>query len=261
MRQVSVGLLLLLVALGPLGGPAVAQAQGPGLVPDENVVSPTRNRPRTYGTQDVTSHTVGAFGFTGADAASSALFATNGFASRFCSGAPCVFQAPVFLPAGVLVGTIELDACDTSASAGVTARLFRVPDLEAGNVELVSVSTGAAETPGCAFFFQDLPNTEQIDNFNNNYLLQVSISGTDSTTRFWGVRVYYVLQISPPPATPTFDDVPATHPFFVFIEALAAAGITSGCSANPPLYCPENFITRGEAAVFFSRSLGLHFEP
>ena len=37
----------------------------------------------------------------------------------------------------------------------------------------------------------------------------------------------------------TFTDVPPNHMFFSFVEALAEAGITGGCSTNPPQYCPD----------------------
>jgi hypothetical protein len=47
------------------------------------------------------------------------------------------------------------------------------------------------------------------------------------------------------------------HPYFRFIEALAAAGITSGCGAGN--YCPDRNVTRGEMAVFLAKALGLHF--
>ena len=55
----------------------------------------------------------------------------------------------------------------------------------------------------------------------------------------------------PPPATGTvFDDVPASHWAAPWIEQLAAEGHTSGCSAAPPLYCPDDKVTRAEMAVF-----------
>lgn len=82
-----------------------------------------------------------------------------------------------------------------------------------------------------------------------------------SSLRLGSVRVGYVLQVSPAPATATFQDVPTSHPFFQFIQALALAGITSGCSVSPPLYCPDNFVTRGQMAVFISKALGLQFAP
>jgi len=65
------------------------------------------------------------------------------------------------------------------------------------------------------------------------------------------------LPVSPAPPTATFNDVPTTHPFFQFIEALHASGITAGCSAAPPLYCPDNPVTRAQMAVFLAKALGL----
>lgn len=63
--------------------------------------------------------------------------------------------------------------------------------------------------------------------------------------------------VSPAPGSATFNDVPTNHPFFQFIEALYAAGITGGCQAAPPLYCPDNPVTRGQMAVFLAKALGL----
>jgi hypothetical protein len=53
-----------------------------------------------------------------------------------------------------------------------------------------------------------------------------------------------------------FDDVPGNHWAHDFIMALYYAGITGGCSAVPPLFCPETAITRGQMAVFIETSLG-----
>ena len=63
--------------------------------------------------------------------------------------------------------------------------------------------------------------------------------------------------VSPAPAQATFNDVPTNHPFFQFIEALKASGITGGCQASPPLYCPDAPLTRGQMAVFLAKALGL----
>lgn len=59
----------------------------------------------------------------------------------------------------------------------------------------------------------------------------------------------------------TFDDVPTTHPFFRFVEALVAAGITTGCNDSPPLFCPDGVVTRKQMAAFIARALGLHWAP
>jgi hypothetical protein len=160
-----------------------------------------------------------------------------------------------------LVTRIELDACDTNPAASVTAELLLITDLDAAVIQLVSVSTGIAATPGCAHFVGTLAFPATIDNLHNTYNVQVGITGADDTTRFWIVRVFYLLQMSPAPATATFNDVPTSDPYFPFIEALAAAGITVGCNTSPPLFCPDNPVTRRQIAVFLSKALGLHFAP
>jgi len=63
--------------------------------------------------------------------------------------------------------------------------------------------------------------------------------------------------VSPAPGSATFNDVPTNHAFFQFIEALSASGITGGCQAAPPLYCPDTPVTRGQMAVFLAKALGL----
>jgi hypothetical protein len=76
---------------------------------------------------------------------------------------------------------------------------------------------------------------------------------------FSWVELWWKRAVSPPPATASFDDVPTSDPFFQCIEALAASGITGGCQASPPLYCPDNPLTRGQMAVFLAKGLGLHW--
>ncbi len=72
------------------------------------------------------------------------------------------------------------------------------------------------------------------------------------------VRLLFRRQVSPAPAVATFpNDVPITHPFFRFIEALADAGITAG--TGPGSFSPEDPVTRGQMAVFLSKALGLHW--
>jgi hypothetical protein len=254
---VSLGVV---VALALLGGPAVAHAQRLGQAPHDRPINPDR-AVRTFGPTARTSHTLQAFAFTGLAAADSAAFGANVLGSRFCVGTPCSYEAALFLPAGALVTSIELEACDTSISASVTATLFTQAPREGGLFKLAEVSTGDAQTPGCNFFEANLSVMETVDNFSNTYQVEVFINGTNNTTRFQAVRVYYNLQVSPAPPAATFNDVPTTHPFFQWIEAFAAAGITTGCSVAPPLYCPDNFVTRGQMAVFISKALGLEFAP
>lgn len=69
------------------------------------------------------------------------------------------------------------------------------------------------------------------------------------------LTVVDALAVSPAPPTATFNDVPTNHPFFKYIEALAASGITGGCGSGN--YCPDNPVTRGQMAVFLAKALGL----
>ncbi len=62
----------------------------------------------------------------------------------------------------------------------------------------------------------------------------------------------------PPACTGVFDDVPCPGaPAVDFIERLAAEQITGGCSASPPLYCPDGTSTRGQMAVFITKTFHL----
>ncbi len=61
----------------------------------------------------------------------------------------------------------------------------------------------------------------------------------------------------PPPAVGMFDDVPLSDPAAPWVEELANRGITAGCSTSPPLYCPDDPVTRAEMSVFLVVTFGL----
>ena len=215
---------------------------------------------RTYGTTSLVSHTLGAYAFTG-NAASTPYFGNISPGSRYCEGSSCAFVAPVLLPAGARVTTVQLDACDDSNSGSVDVALFRIATPELGLTYLALGTTGTSDALGCISGHAPLFAPETIDNVRNTYIIQVSTTTSDSTTRFAAVRVFYDLQVSPPPVTPTFNDVPTGHPFYPFIQALVAAGITTGCSTTPPLFCPDGPVTRKQMAAFLAKALGLHWVP
>jgi glucose/arabinose dehydrogenase len=61
---------------------------------------------------------------------------------------------------------------------------------------------------------------------------------------------------TPPAATGTvFGDVPTDHWAAAWIEQLYADGITSGCSSDPLMYCPEDPVSRAQMAVFLERAM------
>ena len=53
-----------------------------------------------------------------------------------------------------------------------------------------------------------------------------------------------------------FDDI-LGHTFADDIVWAFENGITSGCSTDPPLFCPNDPVTRGQMATFLDRALDL----
>ena len=160
------------------------------------------------------------------------------------------------VPNGARLISVSLDACDTTDQDAVSLFLFRTG--VGGNEVIGVISTGSAGIPGCGRFSTlpiDPPVTVDTENFN--YWVEVGNGTGDGTTTMGSIRVYYQLQVSPPPGAATFGDVPIGHPFFQFVEALAASGITAGCGGGN--YCPDNPLTRGQMAVFLAKALGLHW--
>jgi len=63
----------------------------------------------------------------------------------------------------------------------------------------------------------------------------------------------------PPAATGLFLDVPTSHWAAAWIEKLADEDITAGCGTNT--YCPDNPVTRGQMAVFLTKTFGFGEAP
>ncbi len=61
----------------------------------------------------------------------------------------------------------------------------------------------------------------------------------------------------PPTAVGIFADVPVGSFAADWIEDLYNRNITGGCAANPLRYCPSNSVTRGQMAVFLTKTFGL----
>ena len=57
-------------------------------------------------------------------------------------------------------------------------------------------------------------------------------------------------------AVPDFGDVPAEYWAFEFIKRLYGSGVTTGCNAAPPLFCPDQQVSRAQMAVFLLK--GMH---
>ena len=102
---------------------------------------------------------------------------------------------------------------------------------------------------------QDIDDDGNVDVVN--YFLSVGPTYVDVDAGLRMVRLRWKRRVSPAPGAATFNDVPPNHPFFRYVEALAAAGISGGCGGNN--YCPDTSLTRGQMAVFLAKALGLHW--
>ncbi len=58
----------------------------------------------------------------------------------------------------------------------------------------------------------------------------------------------------PPDCTGVFDDVACPGTFTNWIERLYAEAVTGGCGTGPLIYCPGNPNTRGQMAVFLTKT-------
>ena len=180
-----------------------------------------------------------------------------------------VFVAPLVLPVGAEISMICTYFLDTSLGGNVTTWLDAVRLGQGG------VSPGVVPVFGPVgfdtTFGYDVACSESSYTFRNAadldgdgypeslvHRLRVEMSETgEGRVALGGVNVVWRRHVSPAPATPSFGDVPVSHPFFQFIEALAASGITAGYGNGN--YGVNDPITRGQMAVFLSKALGLHW--
>ena len=68
-------------------------------------------------------------------------------------------------------------------------------------------------------------------------ILHVQTAAAANFQFFGWVEIWWKRSVSPAPPAASFGDVPTDHPFFQFIEALKASGITGGCGNNN--FCPD----------------------
>lgn len=59
-------------------------------------------------------------------------------------------------------------------------------------------------------------------------------------------------------ATHVFDDVPTGAFYHDDVETIQKLNITNGCDASPPLYCPNDDVSRGEMGTFLARTAELY---
>jgi len=229
-------------------------------------------RAQSYGDQSQVL-TVGVSQFRGV-AGSPSTIESDYYLYNQVPGSYYYYLAPLALPEGALIESVCLFGRDTDDEFlfYVQAYLF------ANKLVPLGEAPAALQVPGSSAFSSgsagygswcsepmsytlrarlDVDADGTVDDAVHyvGLFLPHSISGL---LAFGGVKITWKRQVSPAPSAPTFGDVPESHPFSRFIEALAASGITGGCGDGSN-YCPNAALTRGQMAVFLAKALGLHW--
>jgi hypothetical protein len=184
-----------------------------------------------------------------------------------CDGAPaaeCLGYAQVHAPEGATLDGLDLWTYDNSDDADAHYALIENCDSPGGPVNTILDSGDLPGASGESHYAKSYDPPFPLNNAQCGYTLRLKLTDggvppQGPLIRIRKARVSWTRQVSPGPATATFNDVPTSHPFFQFVEALAKSGITGGCNAAPPLYCPDAPLTRGQMAVFLAKALGLQW--
>jgi S-layer homology domain len=187
-------------------------------------------------------------------------YAGNHFYNSPGSATPTRYFAQLQVEPGVLISHLSCDYNDSSATNDIHFewQKYTTDFSGGGSTSVVIDSFTSTGSPGVTFGFLDGPETMSVYNLATDDLVNHYIAvDLASDTSIAGCYAFWTRQVAPAPATATFLDVPTSHPFFQFIEALAASGITGGCGGGN--FCPDNPVTRGQMATFLAKALGLGF--
>jgi len=207
--------------------------------------------PKTYGTQ-LTDVTIDASQLSPLRSSTQYGSIYGGLGRYLVNVSGLGFMAPLHLPAGAIIVSLQVFGRDVSAACFTAQGVPGCADAP------VTVCSGNDFEGGDGDAYAGLYQDDiVVDNLHNRYFVVAGNTTNDDTTSISRLQVNYLLQVSPPPATATFNDVPTTDPAFQFIEAIAASGITAGCGGGN--YCPDQPVTRRQMAVFLAKALGLQW--
>jgi hypothetical protein len=217
---------------------------------------------QSYGDQ-VQILTIGAVAFAGEQDQDDGLVDASGYVYHQAAGSG-EYQAPLELPEGAEVEQVCLDYFTPTAVPVASVYLQRVTLAAGGQQPWVSAVSGSIVNSLDSGYGEACT-----DPFSYTIRSRIDVNGTLEPANyqirvglydinaFGAVRIRWKRPVSPPPPTPSFDDVPASDGAFAHIEALAASGITAGCGGGN--FCPNATLTRRQMAVFLAKALGLHW--
>jgi hypothetical protein len=215
--------------------------------------------PDEFGIRDVTITPITAASFTAITAAGKGLDIGTPVDlrtfSRFCNDCSedgVQYFATVDVPAGAVIDFVGINTASSVDEIFILELFERNPQGHVAGLLGFSVPAHGLGTDFDGPLGIPIPN-----NSDHQYVILVEQQASPDPQFFGGVEVRWHRTVSVPPAVATFADVPTSHPFYQFVEALAASGISGGCGGGN--FCPEAPVTRGQMAVFLSKALGLHF--
>ena len=182
-----------------------------------------------------------------------------------------VFWAPLTLPEGAELRQLCFYVNDHTQNASVAASIVAVKLVPGGGggpavATIPNTFVSSASDIGYGVYCTSdigytMRSTMDVDGdgVQDSVVYYVEVSGGDEADPIGvgGLWLTWGRQISAPPDTPTFADVPASDGAFADVEALAASGITTGCGGGK--FCPGATLTRRQMAVFLAKALGLHW--
>lgn len=171
--------------------------------------------------------------------------------------------APIELPSGVVVVQFDIYYYDADPTYNIVAEIWVYPTWDGSQAPFWITDASSDSAQGYGYgpsgnFGLTVNNDVLTGGAQLNLLIYVEGNAPNPNLGFKAVDVWWYRQVSPAPTSATFNDVPTNHPFFRYIEALAASGITGGCGGGN--YCPDNAVTRGQIAVFLAKALGLYWQ-
>jgi S-layer homology domain len=182
-----------------------------------------------------------------------------------------IHWAPLSLPEGALLEKMCIYVNDTDPDFEIQAVLVAVKlvpggegpwfGFDVGNIAASSADIGYDYHCSSPFSYTlrgrtDIDGDGISDAVAYYVYAEVPLS-LENSLGLGGVQIAWKRQVSDPPPTPTFSDVPPSDPAFQHIEALVASGITAGCAGGN--FCPDANLTRRQMAVFLAKALGLNW--
>ena len=248
LRRIAFSLLTVLVTASAVSGQSARPAApGPALKP----VPTTREAPNDFGTGYVVT-VIPAASFTSDD-----HYVTD-YGSLFryfpFSGSHRLYYAGLSeIPAGAVIDYVGLE-CASTGTGELTVTPFYADESSGATSGIVALQN-TPHSYGLDYNAQPL-GWRLVRNVHN--MITIVVDQAPNTEPLFGwVEIWWKRTVSDPPASPSFTDVPATDFGYQYIEALKASGITGGCGGT--LFCPDQYVTRRQMAIFLAKALGLHW--